>query len=238
MAPITHRKFTFCRSVNAFSKPGMSLRNRTTKTAKPIRCSARLVRWPRAARSACRLRRRRCLPSGAAAAALPVPPAIGPASRTGGSHASDAASCSVVALPGRANRGGPTRFREFASRRRARVRSTRDRPRARPVRRRSSTRLPGGVTMPDRDHAASSPPPDAGTQPMTRHELDLMEVRYGNRFLLEDAPDHQLPETGMPALDAMRLAGEELVLDGMPRRNLGTVGTTGMEPEAPRRIAE
>ena len=92
--------------------------------------------------------------------------------------------------------------------------------------------------MPDRDHDASSPTPDGGGQPMTRHELDEMEIRYGNRFLLEDAPDHQLPETGMPALDAMRLVAEELVLDGIPMRNLATFVTTWMEPEAQRVIAE
>jgi glutamate decarboxylase len=92
--------------------------------------------------------------------------------------------------------------------------------------------------MPDRDQAAGSPPPNGGAQPMTRHELDEMEIRYGNRFLLEDAPDHQLPETGMPALDAMRLVGEELVLDGIPMRNLATFVTTWMEPEAQRVIAE
>jgi glutamate decarboxylase len=72
---------------------------------------------------------------------------------------------------------------------------------------------------------------------MTRHELDEMEIRYGNRFLLEDAPDHQLPEMGMPALDAMRLVAEELVLDGIPERNLATFVTTWMEPEAQRVIA-
>jgi glutamate decarboxylase len=33
-------------------------------------------------------------------------------------------------------------------------------------------------------------------------------------------PDHQLPQLGMPAVDAMRLIGQELVLDGDPQRNL------------------
>ena len=42
----------------------------------------------------------------------------------------------------------------------------------------------------------------------------------------------------MPAVDAMRLLGEELVLDGMPLRNLATFVTTWMEPEAQRIIAE
>ena len=69
-------------------------------------------------------------------------------------------------------------------------------------------------------------------------DTDLTEGRYGNRFLLEDAPDHRLPSTGMPADDAMRLIGEELVLDGIPMRNLATFVTTWMEPEAQRLIAE
>ena len=63
-------------------------------------------------------------------------------------------------------------------------------------------------------------------------------TEYGNRFLLEPAPDNQLPEHGMRAVDAMRLIGEELVLDGIPMRNLATFVTTWMEPEAQRVIAE
>ncbi len=35
---------------------------------------------------------------------------------------------------------------------------------------------------------------------------------YGNRFLIEDAPSGPFPESGMPALDAMRLVDEELAL--------------------------
>jgi glutamate decarboxylase len=69
-------------------------------------------------------------------------------------------------------------------------------------------------------------------------QLDALARRYGNRFLLESAPDNQLPEHGMPAVDAMRLIGEELVLDGIPMRNLATFVTTWMELEAQRVIAE
>ena len=69
-------------------------------------------------------------------------------------------------------------------------------------------------------------------------QLDALAARYGNRFLLEPAPDDQLPEHGMTALDAMRLIDEELVLDGIPQRNLATFVTTWMEPEAQRIIAE
>ena len=36
----------------------------------------------------------------------------------------------------------------------------------------------------------------------------------------------------------MRLIGEELILDGIPQRNLATFVTTWMEPEAQRIIAE
>ena len=42
----------------------------------------------------------------------------------------------------------------------------------------------------------------------------------------------------MPADDAMRLVGEELVLDGIPFRNLATFVTTWMEPQAQRVIAD
>ena len=62
--------------------------------------------------------------------------------------------------------------------------------------------------------------------------------RYGNAFLTSDAPDHRLPEVGMPAADAMRLVAEDLVLDGIPMRNLATFVTTWMEPEAQRVIAD
>jgi glutamate decarboxylase len=61
---------------------------------------------------------------------------------------------------------------------------------------------------------------------------------YGSRFLTEDAPQKDFPQTGMPALDAMRLVDEELVLEGDPWRNLATFVTTWMEPEAQRIIAE
>jgi glutamate decarboxylase len=62
--------------------------------------------------------------------------------------------------------------------------------------------------------------------------------RYGNAFLRSAAPDDKLPAKGMPPADALRLVGEELVLDGLPMRNLATFVTTWMEPEAQRVIAE
>src|SRR5689334_7026736 len=69
-------------------------------------------------------------------------------------------------------------------------------------------------------------------------ELDALAQEYGNRFLHEPAPDHRLPKHGMRSVDAMRLLGEELILDGIPNRNLATFVTTWMEPEAQRVIAE
>src|SRR6187431_1852641 len=74
--------------------------------------------------------------------------------------------------------------------------------------------------------------------PDLSNQLDELAREYGNRFLLEAAPDHQISEHGMTATDAMRLLGEELVLDGIPMRNLATFVTTWMEPEAQRVIAE
>src|SRR5205823_5988536 len=68
--------------------------------------------------------------------------------------------------------------------------------------------------------------------------VDSHHDRYGNAFLLSDAPDHRLPQTGMGAGDALRLLEEELVLDGIPARNLATFVTTWMDPEAQRVIAE
>lgn len=62
--------------------------------------------------------------------------------------------------------------------------------------------------------------------------------RFGNRFLLHDTPSHELPADGMEPVEAMRLIGEDLILDGIPERNLATFVTTWMEPEAQRIIAE
>ena len=77
-----------------------------------------------------------------------------------------------------------------------------------------------------------------GATPMTSPLVDSARRPLRQRFLLEPAPDNQLPQHGMRAVDAMRLIGEELVLDGIPMRNLATFVTTWMEPEAQRIIAE
>ncbi|HWX96377.1 MAG TPA: glutamate decarboxylase [Solirubrobacteraceae bacterium] len=81
------------------------------------------------------------------------------------------------------------------------------------------------------EKAADVSPPDLGGR-----RIETLESRYGNRFLLEPAPDNELPKSGMPATDAMRLVGEEVLLDGLPMRNLATFVTTWMEPEAVRVI--
>jgi glutamate decarboxylase len=61
---------------------------------------------------------------------------------------------------------------------------------------------------------------------------------FGNRFGTKEVPSREFPETGMTAVDAMRLVGEDLALEGDPARNLATFVTTWMEPEAQRIIAE
>jgi glutamate decarboxylase len=86
------------------------------------------------------------------------------------------------------------------------------------------------------EHQPTSPSSSNGDDLST--QLEALAKEYGNRFLREAAPDHQLPQHGMTATDAMRLIGEELVLDGIPMRNLATFVTTWMEPEAQRVIAE
>jgi glutamate decarboxylase len=83
--------------------------------------------------------------------------------------------------------------------------------------------------------ADSGPPherPDSSPPPLTRSEIEKLEGIYGNRYLLEPAPDHKLPKVGMSAQEAKGLIEEEIVLDGLPQRNLATFVTTWMEPEA------
>jgi glutamate decarboxylase len=63
-------------------------------------------------------------------------------------------------------------------------------------------------------------------------------ARYGNRFVVEEAPSKRFPDVGMPPTEAMRLIAEELTLEGDPQHNLATFVTTWMEPEAQRLIAE
>ena len=57
------------------------------------------------------------------------------------------------------------------------------------------------------------------------------------KFLIEGVPDNEMPEGSMAPVEAMRLIGEEMVLDGIPERNLASFVTTWMEPEAQRIIA-
>ncbi len=80
---------------------------------------------------------------------------------------------------------------------------------------------------------AVAPPPE-----LTRQQIESLEEIYGNRYLLEPPPDHKLPETGMSALEAKGLVEQEMVLDGLPARNLATFVTTWMEPEAEQLINE
>jgi glutamate decarboxylase len=93
------------------------------------------------------------------------------------------------------------------------------------------------MTVPPDSH----PPrerPDSSAPPMTRSEIEKMESIYGNRYLLQPAPDHKLPKMGMSAQEAKGLIEEEIVLDGLPQRNLATFVTTWMEPEAEEVIGQ
>src|SRR6187431_144247 len=60
---------------------------------------------------------------------------------------------------------------------------------------------------------------------------------FGNRFVTQEVPSREFPETGIPAEDALRLVSEDLALEGDPARNLATFVTTWMEPQAQRIIA-
>ena len=52
--------------------------------------------------------------------------------------------------------------------------------------------------MPSRDHLAATPAlSDGGAEPLLSALLDALAKHYGNRFLLEPAPDNELSEHGM-----------------------------------------
>jgi glutamate decarboxylase len=89
-----------------------------------------------------------------------------------------------------------------------------------------------------RQRSDTDPNSPNGGETQSIEGLEALARAYGNRFLLEPAPDGKLPAHGMTATDAMRLIDEEIVLDGIPQRNLATFVTTWMEPEAQRIIAE
>src|SRR3984893_13800239 len=77
-----------------------------------------------------------------------------------------------------------------------------------------------------------------GPPELTGAQIEALEDMYGNRYLLESAPDHKLPKSGMSAREALNLVRQETMLDGLPARNLATFATTWMEPEAEQLIAE
>jgi len=60
----------------------------------------------------------------------------------------------------------------------------------------------------------------------------------GHNWLLEGAPADEIPAEGCEAVIAMRMIEQDVVLDGIPERNLATFVTTWMEPEARKVIAE
>ncbi|WP_262104353.1 glutamate decarboxylase [Arthrobacter sp. Marseille-P9274] len=66
---------------------------------------------------------------------------------------------------------------------------------------------------------------------------DADAALFGNRFVTEEVPTREFPDTGIPALDAFRLVAEDLALEGDPARNLATFVTTWMEPQAQQIIA-
>ena len=77
-----------------------------------------------------------------------------------------------------------------------------------------------------------------GAPELTAKQVEKLEGMYGNRYLLEPAPSDKLPGIGMTAEEARGLIQQEMVLDGLPARNLATFVTTWMEPEADQVIQE
>jgi hypothetical protein len=73
---------------------------------------------------------------------------------------------------------------------------------------------------------------------MSTDDIAQLSTRFGGKWLVEGAPDDEIPQDPMTPLAAKRLIAEEMVLDGIPERNLATFVTTWMEPEAGEIIAE
>ena len=71
-----------------------------------------------------------------------------------------------------------------------------------------------------------------------RDDSRSWRTRLGGKWLIEGAPDNEMPADGMLPIAAKRLIAEEMVLDGVPERNLATFVTTWMEPEAQEIIAD
>jgi len=76
---------------------------------------------------------------------------------------------------------------------------------------------------------------DNRTMPLSRAALARVE---GHNWLIEGAPRDEIPAVGVEAIVARRMIEQEIVLDGIPDRNLATFVTTWMEPEAQTVIAE
>jgi glutamate decarboxylase len=93
------------------------------------------------------------------------------------------------------------------------------------------------MTMaPDRHDGRTSAA--AAAPALTRKQIESLQDMYGNRYLLEPAPGDKLPTVGMSAAEAKGLVEEEIMLDGLPARNLATFVTTWMEPEADELIRQ
>jgi len=73
---------------------------------------------------------------------------------------------------------------------------------------------------------------------VTDSKAPLFDDGVAAKWLTEGVPDNKFPESGMEPVPAMRLITEELVLDGIPERNLATFVTTWMEPEAQQIITD
>ena len=69
-------------------------------------------------------------------------------------------------------------------------------------------------------------------------ELGGMSNLETAEWIIRDVPTDGFPAETMDPLPAYRLIDQELVLDGIPERNLATFVTTWMEPEAQRLITE
>lgn len=67
---------------------------------------------------------------------------------------------------------------------------------------------------------------------------ELLSSIYGSRSMARPLPKYQLPEGSLPAPLAYQLVHDQLNLDMKPDKNLASLVTTWMEPEAEALIAE